>query len=344
LAVLLARLLQLDHAFWVVLGTLSALRSNALATGRTTVQAIEGTVLGFLVGAIFIVAVGTHTTVLWIALPITVFLAAYAAGTIGFVAGQAAFTVVVITLFNLITPVGWRLGLARIEDVAMGAGISLLAGLLLWPRGARGELRQATTALYRAVAAYLGTTFNHMLQPDTPLQSARARSVAVGAYDRAAEAFEQFLRERGARPLDPLTVASFIAPGAYAILAGDLLAGIAAKGYRARTGDPDAEVVQTQADVLVAGFLALGTQLESAAPTIPRYTRVSEATLRAAAARELRHWNGQPGQEQAAIAVVTAAEWIHLLAALTETMEAPVAAAIAVAGIPWWRARAEAPA
>ena len=29
LAVLLARLLQLDHAFWVVLGTLSVLRSNA---------------------------------------------------------------------------------------------------------------------------------------------------------------------------------------------------------------------------------------------------------------------------------------------------------------------------
>jgi hypothetical protein len=42
LAVLIARLLQLEHAFWVVLGTLSALRSNALATGQTTVQAIAG--------------------------------------------------------------------------------------------------------------------------------------------------------------------------------------------------------------------------------------------------------------------------------------------------------------
>src|SRR5204863_9704625 len=36
LAVLVARLLGLSHAFWVVLGTLQVLRSTALGTGRTT--------------------------------------------------------------------------------------------------------------------------------------------------------------------------------------------------------------------------------------------------------------------------------------------------------------------
>ena len=43
LAVLLSRTLQVEHAFWVVLGTLSAVRCSALATGRTTVQALVGT-------------------------------------------------------------------------------------------------------------------------------------------------------------------------------------------------------------------------------------------------------------------------------------------------------------
>jgi Fusaric acid resistance protein-like len=51
LAVLVAGLLQLDHGLWVVLGTLSVLRSNALATGRTTLQALAGTLAGFALGA-----------------------------------------------------------------------------------------------------------------------------------------------------------------------------------------------------------------------------------------------------------------------------------------------------
>src|SRR5205085_10656657 len=78
LAVLLARLLQLDHAFWVVLGTASVLRTNALATGRTTLQALLGTLLGFAVGAAFTSVAVNNTVLLWIALPIVAFLAGYA--------------------------------------------------------------------------------------------------------------------------------------------------------------------------------------------------------------------------------------------------------------------------
>jgi len=178
----------------------------------------------------------------------------------------------------------------------VGAGISLLAGLLLWPRGARGELRQATAALYQAVAAYLGAGFDQVLQPGTPTQP-RVRSLAVQTYDRAAEAFEQYLRERGAMPLNPLTVASFIAPGAYAILAGDLLSGIAAKGYRADVTDPDAKTIRSQAEALVDGFQALGRQLSAASPAIPDHAPVSEEALQAAAVHGLRRWNVQPGQE-----------------------------------------------
>ncbi|HEX6509578.1 MAG TPA: FUSC family protein, partial [Chloroflexota bacterium] len=114
LAVLLARLLQLQHAFWVVLGTLTVLRSNAFGTGRSTVEALAGTVAGFVVGAFFTIVVGATSPVLWAALPVAVFLATYAASAISFVVGQAAFTIMVIILFNLISPVGWTVGLARI--------------------------------------------------------------------------------------------------------------------------------------------------------------------------------------------------------------------------------------
>ena len=49
--------------------------------------------------------------------------------------GQAAFTVTVAVLFNLLVPVGWKVGVVRIEDVALGCAVSVLAGTLLWPRG-----------------------------------------------------------------------------------------------------------------------------------------------------------------------------------------------------------------
>ena len=45
-AVLLAKALNVEHGFWVVLGTLTVLRSNAIGTRRTAVQALLGTLLG----------------------------------------------------------------------------------------------------------------------------------------------------------------------------------------------------------------------------------------------------------------------------------------------------------
>ena len=46
--------------------------------------------------------------------------------------GQAAFTLLIVVLFNLIQPVGWTLGLVRLQDVVIGAGLSLILGALLF--------------------------------------------------------------------------------------------------------------------------------------------------------------------------------------------------------------------
>src|SRR5205807_1866129 len=108
----------LQHSFWVVLGTLSVLRSNALGTGWSILSALAGTAVGIVVGALLVIAIGTHEAVLWGVLPVAVLLAAYAPRAISFAAGQAGFTVVLFILFNIIQPVGWRVGLIRVEYVA----------------------------------------------------------------------------------------------------------------------------------------------------------------------------------------------------------------------------------
>jgi uncharacterized membrane protein YccC len=109
LAVLLTGITRVEHSFWVVLGTLSVLRSNALGTGRTALLAIAGTVVGFVVAVTLTLAIGTSSVALWITLPIAVFLAAYVPTVVSFLVGQAAFTLFVVVLFDLLQPQGWRL-------------------------------------------------------------------------------------------------------------------------------------------------------------------------------------------------------------------------------------------
>ena len=136
-AVLVADISDVQHGFWVVLGTLSVLRSNAASTESTALRALGGTLLGFVLGALLLLGIGTSTPALWAALPIAVAVAAYAPGALPFTFGQAAFTVVVLVLFNLLAPAGWRVGLLRIEDVAIGCLVSLVVGVAVLAAGRR---------------------------------------------------------------------------------------------------------------------------------------------------------------------------------------------------------------
>ena len=152
LAVLVADLSSVSHGFWVIFGTLSVLRSNALSTGQNVVRALLGTTAGFLVGAGLVLAIGTNTAVLWALLPFVILLAGLAPAAISFAAGQASFTLTLLILFNILAPAGWRIGIVRIEDVALGGAVSLVVGLLFWPRGAAAALGTALADAYRSSA------------------------------------------------------------------------------------------------------------------------------------------------------------------------------------------------
>jgi Fusaric acid resistance protein-like len=215
LAVLAARLTGVQHSFWVVLGALSVLRSNALNTGQDAVRAILGTVAGFIIGAALLVGFGTNTTLLWFLLPPAVFLAGVAPAVISFAGGQAAFTLTLVILFNIIQPTGWRVGLVRIEDVAIGVGVSLVVGVLFWPRGAGPALRQALAEAYADGADYLastvrfGTSRGDASAPAPPALAGDAARAAA-ASRRLDDAFRTYLAERGAKRLPLADVAGLV--------------------------------------------------------------------------------------------------------------------------------------
>jgi uncharacterized membrane protein YccC len=337
LAVWLARILGLSHAFWVVLGTLQVLRSTALGTGRTTLEALAGNVIGVAIGGIFAVLAGNHPAVMWAALPFAIFLAAYAATTVGFIASQAAFTINLIIIFNLISPAGWQVGLVRIEDVAVGASISIVVGLLLWPRGARREFGRAVAGFYRAVGNYLEAAFDRVLDFEPPASLDPARRVADQARDRAGEAFDAFLNERSASPLDPQTAGFLLSAGNHAMLAAELLDVVSGRmGYRAGACADGAHAVHGQETVMLGnlGALADCLALEHERPT---QDPVSLEALRSAALDCLRRWRNDDRSGRGAMAVVIAGEWVRNLARLEEDLRRPVAVAVEAARTPWWR-------
>jgi hypothetical protein len=196
-AVAVANATDVQHGFWVVLGTLSVLRTNASATGASALRALLGTVIGFAVGGALLVTIGGNETALWVVLPFAVFAAGYTPGFAPFAAGQAAFTITVAVLFNLLEPVGWKVGVVRIEDVAVGCAVSLVIGGLLWPRGVAAVVGDDLADSYRSSAAFLADAIrwvsdSRRLAPERALQVERA-AIRLG------EALRAFITERGTK-------------------------------------------------------------------------------------------------------------------------------------------------
>jgi uncharacterized membrane protein YccC len=273
LAVLVAELVEVQHAFWVVLGSLSVLRSTAQGTTMTAAEALAGTVLGFIIGGLAMVAIGGDHEALWLALPLAAFVSAYAPTAIHFAAGQAGFTIFVIVLFNLIQPAGWQVGLVRISDIAIGCAVSLVVGFILWPRGAGGQLRTAAARYLRRSTAYFAATRNALLLADALPSAAEvdaARHAVATAASQADDAFRQFLAERSAKVLPINHWSSLLVAGGRLCLAGDAFARLAALGEIDSGCKPCRAFLGRDGDALDAAVIALATSLEgSGAPSPP---------------------------------------------------------------------------
>ncbi len=210
LAVLVGQLTDLQHAFWIVLGTLSVLRSSALSTTASIASALLGTFAGIFIGGLIVLAVGSEQAVLWAVLPLAVLLASYAGQAISFAAGQAAFSVVVLVIFNLLAPAGWRVGIVRLEDVAIGAAVSLLVGVMIWPRGASAIMRRTIGAAYVSASHYLDAAIAALLGEAESAQRDTAAREALASAQLLDAAVRDYLANRstGSGRLHDLTVLS----------------------------------------------------------------------------------------------------------------------------------------
>jgi uncharacterized membrane protein YccC len=273
-AIYVANLTGVQHSFWVVLGTLSVLRSNALNTGQNIVRGLLGTAVGFAVGGALLVAIGTNSTVLWILLPFAILIAGVAPAAISFAAGQAGFTITLLILFNIVAPAGWRVGLIRIEDVAIGGAVSLAVGVLFWPRGAAAALGIALSEAYADSAAYLNAAVRYGVSRCARHPAARAVPTpiengltAAAAARRLDDTFRTYLSERGAKPVPMAEITSLLTGVASVRLAGDAVHELWQRDEAPEPGDREAvrRELLDAADTLRGWFDAFSASLTGVA-------------------------------------------------------------------------------
>jgi uncharacterized membrane protein YccC len=317
-AVAVADATSVQHGFWVVLGTLSVLRTNATATGATALRALLGTVLGFAVGAALLRAIGTSNTGLWIALPVAVLIASYAPGVAPFTVGQAAFTITVVVLFNLLVPVGWKVGVLRVEDVALGCLVSVLVGVVLWPRGLAPLVGDDLADGYRAGAAYLRDAIAWVCgRSDEAPASGRA---AVTAGLRLDDAVRGFLAEQGTKHVKREELWRLIGGTMRLRLTAHSVAALP----RACAETDRLAVIAGWTDALVGWYERLATQLAGsgrAAAVLSRPELVDGGELGRAVSRE----------------TIWLAEHLDHLAEHLEDLVAPATHVAAIRRRPWWR-------
>ena len=149
----------------------------------------------------------------------------------------------------------------RIEDVAIGCAVSLVVGLLFWPRGAAAALRTALAEAYVDSARYLARAVEYGLAAATPATPrppppADAATRARRGARRLDDAFRGYLAERGAKQI-PLAEVTRLVTG----VAGLRLAADAVLDLWRREDGPAAATGRRRAARLLAagGRVRVGT-------------------------------------------------------------------------------------
>jgi uncharacterized membrane protein YccC len=117
-----------------------------------------------------------------------------------FTAAQAAFTMMVLVVFNLIVPTGWRVGLVRIEDVVVGAIVGLVVSLLLWPRGATAAVNIEVDAARKTFSEYLRAAVLRVTRGASEAIDDNVTALghsSLGAWRKLDDAVRQYLSESG---------------------------------------------------------------------------------------------------------------------------------------------------
>jgi len=126
----------------------------------------------------------------------------------------------------------------RVEDIGLGVAISIVIGVVLWPRGARAAARVTFARMLRESGDLFGAALDHLVRSGDPTATdvpsaaevAATRTRAIAARDRAISALEDLAVERGGGHVDRESWVALLEVTTITMLAGDGLERLAADG------------------------------------------------------------------------------------------------------------------
>ncbi|MEV7178107.1 FUSC family protein [Kitasatospora sp. NPDC093679] len=296
--------LDLTHGFWVLLATLTLMRTTAADTGMALRPALTGTLCGAAATAAMLMLVGDRPLFYAVALPVTMLTAFTVGPVLGLAWAQGTFTVVVAMVFAQLAPASWKLAEARLLDVATGAAVGILTGLCAWPLGGGRELRRRAAELLADSAAALHETVAVLTGgPAAGRAVRRARRSAV----LAEATYAQFRSEHHTAPPGAPDWQAALLTGQHTVRGAEqLLARIAPHSL---SGWPDtAGALVRDADTAAAAFRHEGAALLAGPDTpVPPDPLLAEAR---AALLDERVMAARLPPDPAALHAVDTAVWL----------------------------------
>ena len=226
LAVLVAKLAGVQHAFWVVLAALSVLRSNALNTGGSVLRGLIGPRWGSSSAVARAARRHQHDAAL---VPAAARRPARRPRAGCDLLRGGAGRLHAGGPDSVQHPPARRAGRSAwcgSRTSALGGAVSLAVGLLFWPRGAGGRSAGPWPSAYADSASYLaravqfgGGTLRR--QPVASRPPTMEAANAAAAARRLDDAFRGFLAERGSKPIPLAEVTSLVSGVAGLRLTGD---------------------------------------------------------------------------------------------------------------------------
>jgi len=285
LAVLVVQITGLAHGLWVVLGVTSVLRFDGLTTMKTAAFAILGTFGGAAVGYALLASDPDAEVWLWVALVVATFLAVWVPAAVGFALGQAAFSIFVILAFTVMT---WPPDLAtatdRFEDVAVGAVVSIVVAMLLWPGGVLAGLIANVSDAVRSTTALLRESIVSLVEGDAVSEARIAESARAMA--RSQEVVELSLSSPSAQAAQvAYQWQALIDHLRMPAVAGRLLSGWAQRRQPIATAAPSLEApLMAELDVVSSEWSGVADQIDGGPQRAPVADPGTLAALGAATA------------------------------------------------------------
>jgi uncharacterized membrane protein YccC len=173
---IVADLPDISHGFWVMLATLTLMRTSLVASRAALGPAFVAVAIGAVIAGALLVVIGDRTDVYAWLLPVLMVVGFAAGPVLGPTAGQASFTVVIAIVFAQIAPSTWHLAETRLLDVILGGLIGALIGAAVWPRGGAGEVRRSAATVLRAGADDVVATARRLVGVPTQNRTTQHRT------------------------------------------------------------------------------------------------------------------------------------------------------------------------